>query len=84
MMQLNFIEFVIFPFVTTMVKIFPPLEESAQHMGNNFGKWAGKRKGDIDEGHWLSEDADREQEKKKIDDRVVSFHEKLGTALNLT
>ena len=59
-----------------MTKIMPTLEDSVMNMIDNFEQWGIKKKTDIDLGNWIDEEADPQEEKNKIDNRINTFHGK--------
>ena len=59
-----------------MAKIMPSLKESVMNMIDNFDQWGIKKKTDVDLGNWMDGGADPEEEKRKVDGRIKSFHSK--------
>jgi hypothetical protein len=78
-MQMGFIEFVVSPLINSVVNLFPPLKETGDNMLGNYLQWGEKRKEEIrgtEEAVMTREK--KEEEVKKLDERMVKFKEKMG------
>ena len=72
-MQLGFIEFVVSPLITSLVNIFYPLNEISQNLLINYCEWAKKRREEIFSDSNIQ---DKEQECRKLEERVKKFKRK--------
>ena len=79
-MQMGFIEFVVAPLVNGFISTFPPLYPAGEFMENNMLNWAELRKGEINADAKIVE---KEEEIKKLDDRMTKFKDKMAFVANL-
>jgi len=70
---MGFIEFVVAPLLNACVQIFPPLHQIGTNIMLNYTGWGERRKKEI-----MVDDkvANKEEECKKLDDRIAKFKEK--------
>lgn len=77
-MQMGFIEFVVSPLINSVVNLFPLLRETGDNMLDNYIQWGEKRKEEIrtiDDG---SSSEKREDDVKKLEERMNKFREKMA------
>ena len=77
-MQMGFIEFVVSPLINTVVNLFPPLKEAGENMLGNYILWGEKRKEEIRVAEDGSTAEKKEEEIKKLDDRIIKFKDKMS------
>jgi len=77
-MQMGFIEFVVSPLINSVVNLFPPLKEAGENMLTNYLQWGEKRKEEIRTIDTTIPPEKKEEEVKKIDDRMMKFREKMS------
>ena len=72
-MQLGFIEFVVSPLILAFVNIFYPLHPIGSYILHNFQGWAKRRREEIlSDGNLV----DKEEEIRKLEERVKKFKDK--------
>mmetsp|Transcript_11382 Transcript_11382/g.17320 ORF Transcript_11382/g.17320 Transcript_11382/m.17320 type:complete len:850 (-) Transcript_11382:276-2825(-) len=81
-MQMGFIEFVVSPLVNTVVTLFPPLKETGEMMLSNYIQWGEKRKDEIRGTVDMAADK-KDEEVKKVDDRISKFKDKMAFLSNI-
>ena len=72
-MQLGFIEFVVSPLILALINIFYPLHPIGQYILTNFQEWAKRRRDEI---FADSNIMDKEEECRKLEERVKKFKDK--------
>jgi len=71
--QIGFIEFMIAPFFTAIVRLFPPMRESGDNLVNNLQQW---------EEMWENEASPSEEERAKVEARVGKVGASMEDAIN--
>ena len=71
--QLGFIEFVVSPLILALINIFYPLHPIGQYILTNFQEWAKRRRDEI---FADSNIMDKEEECRKLEERVKKFKDK--------
>jgi len=71
--QIGFIEFMIAPFFTAQVRLFPPMVESGNNLVTNLQQW---------EEMWENEASPSEEEKAKVQARVTKVGANMEDAIN--
>jgi hypothetical protein len=77
-MQMGFIEFVVSPLVMGLIQVFPSMYQCGKEMVNNMDSWGKLRLVEIEEDLNLAEGDKKNEERKKLTERLTKFKEKMA------
>ena len=84
-MQMGFVEFVVAPLIIAFIKILPPIANIGTTMADNYCAWADKRILEIKaEDVATMDQAKKDEEIGKLNERKMKFNEKLAFAKGLS